>query len=95
MKNNFEKLRNKKGHIVIPCVRSVVVEKLGGLGICDYCNETDKEGFLIPVLGHKWYCRSCKEEWEETSRYYPEDASYEESVTMRLLSAITLNKSNG
>lgn len=83
--------RNKKGHIVIPLSREMVIEAFGGYGICDWCSETDEQGFLIPVLGHKWYCRKCKKDWEGRAIFYQEDASYENRVAMEMLKQIVLN----
>lgn len=90
MHDDFKKFRNKNGHIVIPASRTLLVEKFKGYGICDRCNETDSEGFLIPVLGHKWYCTACKEDWEKTAIAYPEDAAYEREVAGQLCKIIAL-----
>ena len=77
---NLDTFRNKNGHIVFPCSRIKVVETCKGYGICDHCGQTDTEGFILPVLGHKWYCTKCKDEWETRAVFYPEDASYEIKV---------------
>lgn len=86
----LDQMRNKKGHIVIPCSRTLVVEKFKGYGICDFCSETCNTGFLIPVLGSKWYCESCKEDWEKTSKFYEQDVSYENEVAMDMMRRIAL-----
>lgn len=86
----LEEFKNKKGHIVIPLSREKVVQKFAGFGICDSCSKTDKEGFLIPVLGMKWYCTKCKNEWEDTSIFYPEDVSYEYATAERMMRIIAL-----
>lgn len=90
----LEEFKNSKGHIVIPLSRVKVVEKFGGFGICDYCSGTDKNGFLIPVLGMKWYCTKCKDDWESKSIFYPEDVSYEYSTAERMMRIITCECGN-
>lgn len=51
---------------------------IGGLGICDHCNEYHSEGgYLIPVLNH-WICSKCYKEWKERAIRYPEDDEFEQ-----------------
>lgn len=82
--------RDKKGFIVIP-LKAKDTTKIGGLGICDFCNNASLDGFLIPVLA-SWYCPKCKEEWEKRSIYYIEDKQYEEKKAISYLKYIILNK---
>jgi len=50
-----------------------------GFGICDYCNKSMEEGNLILVL-NQIYCDSCYNRFDNDSRYYAEDVSYENKV---------------
>jgi hypothetical protein len=71
-------VENEKGFKVINVSLSELHEKLGGLGICDWCNMASQEGYLVAVLNH-WYCPKCYQEWiedEDTIRY-EEDAPIE------------------
>lgn len=77
--------KNKKGHLVIKISMVDVVEMFGGVGICDHCNKADFEGYLIPVLGEKWFCKKCYKDWEERAVYYKEDREYEKKVFTKLL----------
>lgn len=52
--------------------------RLGGRGICDECNEFQRDGgYLIPVLNH-WQCEKCFNKWQEYAHYYPEDEAVEQ-----------------
>ena len=83
--NRPKAFKNQKGHLLIHISMPDVVEMFGGFGICDSCNESDVEGYLIPALGEKWYCRKCYKEWKERAIYYEADREYEETVFSKLL----------
>lgn len=69
------KTTTKAGHIAYS-VAAAETAKLGGLGICDECNEYAPTGFLVPVLNH-YMCPSCFKYWCSVARYYPEDRPVE------------------
>lgn len=79
------KFRTRQGYIAYRCTASETT-LLGGIGVCDDCNEFAESGFLVPVLNH-YMCPRCFEDWQNHSHYYPEDipieqrrAAYYESV---------------
>lgn len=49
---------------------------LGGIGICDGCNEYVLQGYLVPVL-NRLLCKKCFEKWESEAVYYPDDIWFE------------------
>lgn len=71
-----EVVKNDKGFKVIHCSITEIVD-LGGLGICDYCNNASYHGFYIAVL-NAWYCPKCYERWHKEAVYYPEDKPIED-----------------
>lgn len=44
--------------------------------ICDSCNRYLSNVYYIPVLNHGM-CEHCYNEWNRSSKYYPEDADFE------------------
>lgn len=74
---------NSKGHAFIK-LDIIDMFKIGGLGICDSCNETIDEGNLIPVL-NSVYCNYCFEKWTLKAKYHQEDKIYEEAKTKQYL----------
>lgn len=62
---------------------------LGGMGICDHCNELALDGFLVPVLNH-YVCPQCFQDWERQGTYYPEDIPIERSTAAYFESKIPL-----
>jgi len=87
--DRLQHYRNKNGHVVIPLSQKDVIEKLGGLGICENCSTTeDANGFLVPVLAGRWLCTKCKNEWEATAKFYPEDVDYENNKALTMLLAL-------
>ena len=64
-------IENKKGFLVIRC-SAVETMKFGGMGICDFCNESDLIGYYIAVL-NCWYCQQCYEEWVKRAIRHEED----------------------
>lgn len=72
---------NEKGHFVIPISQKKVIEIFNGFGICDHCGGIEEDfGYLIPVLGSKWYCEKCYEDFVKTAVNYEEDRGYEQLV---------------
>jgi hypothetical protein len=71
---------------VIPVSQRDVIDKLNGGGICDECSTVeDEKGFIIPVLAGRWLCTNCKEDWEKTAKFYPEDVDYENNKALTML----------
>lgn len=70
-----ELVQNKKGFKVLK-MRLDEVNRVGGLGICDYCNTASLEGHYIAVL-NMWYCPKCYNQWYLRAKYYKEDADVE------------------
>lgn len=52
------------------------IARLGGIGICDECNEIAENGYLVPVLDH-YMCEHCFEDFRKRAKCYPEDLSFE------------------
>lgn len=71
-----------------------VIEIFGGLGICDYTGQPATNGFLVPVLGHKWYSTEAHILWEANGKFYPEDLVYEKRVLNRMLNQINEYKNH-
>lgn len=86
----MKKITSKCGHIAYS-VTAKELGKIGGLGICDYCNQFDEEGFLIPVL-NRFYCRKCYPGWEERAEYYAEDEPFELDTAQYYESIIGLDE---
>ena len=51
-------------------------KKLGGRGICDWCGNHSKKGFLIAVL-NSYYCPECYAKFDSSSKMYEEDLPVE------------------
>lgn len=49
-------------------------------GICDRCNKASFDGYLVPVLGQRWFCPKCYKKWAKDAERFPEDADYENYV---------------
>ncbi len=69
------KIKLKNGYVAYK-IKTTELIKLGGWGVCDYCNKTENVGYLIPVL-NRWYCEACFRDWLRTSRFYPDDKPFE------------------
>ena len=69
------KHKNEKGFLVIRTEQSEIT-CLGGLGICDDCNQKSHTGYLIAVL-NRWFCDKCFTEWYNRAKYYKEDRHIE------------------
>jgi hypothetical protein len=68
---------NDKGFKVIRTESLSETILLGGIAICDYCNNSSYTGYYIAVL-NSWYCDECFNDWYSIATYYKEDASTEE-----------------
>ena len=84
----MKQFKSKCGYIIFKCTALEIIS-IGGLGICDHCNNFSEVGYLIPVLNH-WLCESCFLKWDENSTYYPEDIPFEKKNTKYYLSHIPL-----
>lgn len=71
-----KKVENNKGFLVIEVSAAELFAKVGGYGICDFCNSTAEKGYYIAVL-NRWYCSECYEDFCKHSTYYKEDAGLE------------------
>lgn len=71
----MKKITSECGHIVY-LVTAQELGKIGGLGICDRCNQFEREGYLIPVL-NRYYCQKCYAKWLKNTEYFPEDEPFE------------------
>lgn len=69
------KIKNSKGFIVYK-MKGAETMKLGGCGVCDYCNNTSANGYLVAVL-KSYYCEKCYRDWLKRAKYYEEDRRYE------------------
>lgn len=83
-----EVITNKNGHRAIPMSQVDVVAIFQGFGICDNCAQPHEHGYLVPVLGSKWYCDNCYSDFEETGKFYPEDVPFEERMLQSFLKRI-------
>lgn len=52
---------------------------IGGYGICDSCNKSSHNGFLICVL-HWWICEKCYKEWYVRAINYVDDQKFEQKI---------------
>lgn len=75
---------NKKGFKVIRTENRLEVLMLGGIGVCDWCNDTSKTGYLVAVLNH-WYCDECFQEWYKRAVFFDEDTLIETKNYNRFL----------
>lgn len=67
---------NPKGFKVIQCY----ARDIAGLSAEEHitlCEETDRNGYYVPVL-QTWLCESCYQEWMKEAKRYPEDIDFEE-----------------
>jgi len=72
-----KQIDNEKGFLEIETSMTECVEKFGGLGICDLCNNADFTGYYIAVL-NSWYCQKCYQEWLSRAIRYKEDIPFEQ-----------------
>ena len=71
----LERIENEKDFIVFKATAKDT-EAMGGMGICDHCNEFAEEGYLVAVLNH-YLCEKCYQEFITRAKHYPEDEWYE------------------
>lgn len=69
--------RKLKNGLTYYIVSAQELTKIGGMGICDHCNNYANAGYLIPVLNH-WVCPECFEKWSSYAEHYDEDDEIEE-----------------
>ena len=73
-------VENPKGFKVIEAPRIEIVDRLaeyGAVGICDYCGDSDTNGYYIAVL-NRWYCPKCYREWLQRAVRHTGDIPFEE-----------------
>jgi len=71
----MKKIKTKAGYIAY---ETTIEENmlLGGRGVCDDCNSSVPNGYLVPVLNH-YVCLECYKDFDDRSKYYPEDIPFE------------------
>lgn len=84
----FSVRTNRLGYRIIGMNRDQVIKIFGGLGICDNCGHSKSYGYLVPVMGRKWFCTECHVRWENFGKFHPEDVSYEGMVLEEFKDAI-------
>ena len=70
-----KKVENDKRFLVLE-VTAEELKKVGGLGICDECNQFAESGYYVAVLNH-YMCQKCYNEFMSRAINYPEDAEIE------------------
>ena len=78
----------KCGHIAYQTSAEEIIS-IGGMGICDHCNEKPPVGILIPVLNH-WICEECFKDWDKRAKFYPEDCPAERRIAAYYRSVLRL-----
>ena len=75
-------VKNKQGFLIIQAklTELLTVEPGCPMGICDRCNKASLDGYLVPVLGQRWFCPKCYKKWAKDAERFPEDADYENYV---------------
>ena len=66
---------NPKGFKVIETSMTECID-MGGMAVCDNCNQCSDKGYLIAVL-NSWFCPQCYNEWMEEAVRYEDDVIYE------------------
>ena len=69
-------IENDNGFKVIELSRREIL-KIGGYGICDFCDNTTKQGYYIAVL-NQWLCPECYREFIRTATRYESDKRIED-----------------
>ncbi len=67
----MRKFITQRGHIAY-AISFGEIQSLGGIGVCDTCNQLQSEGYLVPVLA-SFLCPACFGEFEQQARVYPEE----------------------
>lgn len=75
-------VKNKKGFLIIRATLAELcaAEPVPQPGICDCCGNATLQGYIIGVLGHRWYCPECYKKWLARAENYPEDKDFELAV---------------
>lgn len=71
----MKKFKSRAG-LVVYKVSAKEMAIIDSPGICDFCGKKPNSGFLVAVM-NKWMCPECYKDWDEASKYYPEDAHIE------------------
>lgn len=79
-----------KGFLILEVSNIEAVSILGGLGICDACNNASNKGNLISVLAGRWYCPECYQRWHGEAINYEEDRAYEKSTFDKYAKALSV-----
>lgn len=78
----MKQIKSKAGYTVFETTADDVT-KLGGAGICDFCNCFAQKGYLIPVLIskiarlHSYICPKCYSDWDNSGKMYAENLDVE------------------
>ena len=72
----MKKLKTKSGYIVYEVTAEELYKYMDSPGICDFCDNPSREGYLIPVI-NRFYCPKCFVEFNSNSTYYPTDIPVE------------------
>jgi hypothetical protein len=78
--DKFSIRTNKLGYKIIGMSSADVKAIFNGYGICDSCGFPKSYGYLVPVMGQKWFCTECHIEWVNTGTFHPEDVEYQDKV---------------
>jgi len=82
-----EAVVTSKGFLTIS-TSNIEVVRLGGYGICDRCGEANVKGHIVAVLGGRWYCPECFEDWHVGAVNFEEDHAYERRVYDKFAKAL-------
>lgn len=77
------KIINEKGFQLVN-LELADMQKIGLLGICDFCDRQIKSGTFIGFL-NKVYCKTCFADWDRRAVFFHQVSSIEARVTDRLL----------
>jgi hypothetical protein len=73
-----KEIKTKQGYTVLKVSIDDIVS-WGGIGICDSCNTTMMQGYLIYVL-NACYCGECFSRWDSEAKFYKEDLAVEQRI---------------
>lgn len=85
--NGERVITTEKGFKIIPITLTEAL-KLGGIGICDSCNQASFKFQFIGVLNSA-YCEKCFDDWHSRAIYYSEDSAVESRKIISTLNALT------
>ena len=71
----MRKILLKNGYLAYECSADENT-LIGGFGVCDDCCQFSPNGYLVPVLNH-YMCPICFLYWMDSTKFYPEDVSFE------------------